>query len=161
VSIEDQVAQLYEETRMDVYRYLVTLGLDAGRAQEAAQDVFLRFYVAMKKGDDIQSKRAWIFRVAHNVGLRLRSREQAFQPEIDAQLPDPARSPEQSVIDRQQTFRLHRAVETLSPQQRQCLYLRAEGFRYREIAGILGISDSTVGEFLRRAVNRLRTATYE
>jgi RNA polymerase sigma-70 factor, ECF subfamily len=164
VTIEEQVAELYEHTRMDVYRYLLTLGLDPGRAQEAAQDVFLRLYLAMKKRDDIQNKRAWIFRVAHNVGLRLRTREgasQAIEPELEAQFPDPQRNPEQRAIDEQQTGRLHRAVATLSSQQRQCLYLRAEGFRYQEIAGIMGISDSTVGEFLRRAINRLRKATHE
>ena len=56
---------------------------------------------------------------------------------------------------------LRTAIENLSPQQRSCLHLRAEGFRYREIAGILGINPSTVGEFLQRAVKRLRKAIYE
>jgi len=54
--------------------------------------------------------------------------------------------------------RLGQAVAALSPQQRQCLHLRTEGFRYREIAAILNISDSSVGEFLRRAIVRLRKA---
>jgi DNA-directed RNA polymerase specialized sigma24 family protein len=36
-----------------------------------------------------------------------------------------------------------------------------EGFRYREIAEIVGISTSTVGEFLGRAVKRLRRALYD
>ncbi len=164
VSIEEQVAQMFEETRGDVYRYLLTLGLDPGRAQEAAQDVFLRLYQTLRKRNDIENKRAWIFRVAHNVGLRLRSREsisQPFEPEMEARLPDPQKDPEQNAMERQQMIRLHRAVETLSSQQRQCLYLRAEGFRYHEIASILGISDSTVGEFLRRAIHRLRKATHD
>jgi RNA polymerase sigma-70 factor (ECF subfamily) len=164
VNIEEQVAQLFEETRSDVYRYLVTLGLDPGQAQEAAQDVYLRLYVALKKADDIRNLRAWIFRVAHNLGVRLRSRESTWRPldpELEARLPDPGENPERIAIERQQKLCLHRAVHTLSPQQQQCLYLRAEGFRYREIASILGISDSSVGEFLRRAIARLREATHE
>jgi len=56
---------------------------------------------------------------------------------------------------------LRLAIGSLSPQQRSCLHLRAEGFRYREIAGILGINPSTVGEFLQRAVKRLRKVLYE
>jgi RNA polymerase sigma-70 factor (ECF subfamily) len=50
------------------------------------------------------------------------------------------------------------ALESLSPQQRNCLYLRSEGLRYREIAEVIGISSSTVNEFLRRAIARLAEA---
>lgn len=56
---------------------------------------------------------------------------------------------------------MHRAVEGLSKQQRQCLHLRAEGFRYREIGEVLGIRISTVNEFVKRAVSRLRKARHE
>jgi RNA polymerase sigma-70 factor (ECF subfamily) len=47
-------------------------------------------------------------------------------------------------------------VEGLSDQQRRCLHLRLEGLRYPEIGSILGISASAVGEFLRRAIVRLK-----
>jgi RNA polymerase sigma-70 factor (ECF subfamily) len=65
------------------------------------------------------------------------------------------------LIEREKLLRMHRAVETLSPQQRQCLHLRAEGLRYREIADSIGVSVSTVSEFLERALVRLRKAVYE
>jgi DNA-directed RNA polymerase specialized sigma24 family protein len=42
-----------------------------------------------------------------------------------------------------------------------CLYLRAEGLRYNEIAATIGVGASTVGEFLNRAVTRLRKAIDE
>jgi DNA-directed RNA polymerase specialized sigma24 family protein len=34
--------------------------------------------------------------------------------------------------------------------------LRLEGLRYPEIGAVLGISPSAVGEFLRRAISRLK-----
>src|ERR1700738_3932218 len=86
-TLQDQVGRLFEEARDDVYRYLLTLGLHPPRAQEAAQEVFLRLYVTMRKGEEIQSPRAWIFRVAHNLGLKIRARqqtEQPFDPEVGA-----------------------------------------------------------------------------
>jgi RNA polymerase sigma-70 factor (ECF subfamily) len=52
-------------------------------------------------------------------------------------------------------------VENLSEQQRRCLHLRLEGLRYPEIAAVLGISASAVGEFLRRAIVRLRKVIHE
>ena len=50
----------------------------------------------------------------------------------------------------------HRAVESLSEQQKRCLFLRMEGLRYPEIGAAMGISASAVGEFLRRAMLRLK-----
>jgi RNA polymerase sigma-70 factor (ECF subfamily) len=47
-------------------------------------------------------------------------------------------------------------VEALSDQQKRCLFLRMEGLRYPEIGSALGISASAVGEFLRRAMVRLK-----
>ena len=70
-------------------------------------------------------------------------------------------TPESLALAKERNAQLRLAIENLSPQQRACLHLRAEGFRYREIAGIIGINPSTVGEFLQRAVKRLRRAIYE
>ena len=74
---------------------------------------------------------------------------------------DPHSNPEQAFLERERFQRLHQAVEALSGQQRQCLHLRAAGFRYREIAEIIGIRTSTVSEFLKRAIERLRKARHE
>jgi len=158
---EDAVAELFEAAREDVYRYLLTLGLVPAQAQEATQEVFLRLHTALGKGQRIANTRAWIFRVAHNYGLTLRGQEQRwlpFNPDLEMRIPDGAGSPEQRLIERERNRNLGHALASLSPQQRQCLHLRTEGFRYREIAGILNISDSSVGEFLRRAIVRLRKA---
>ncbi|MGA2740058.1 MAG: sigma-70 family RNA polymerase sigma factor [Bryobacteraceae bacterium] len=158
---EEAAAELFETARDDVYRYLLSLGLGPAQAQEATQEVFLRLYGVLRKGQRIANMRAWIFRVAHNYGLTLRGQERHWLPfdtELETRVPDQAGSPEQRLIDQERRTKLGNAVASLSPQQRQCLHLRTEGFRYREIAGILGISDSSVGEFLRRAIVRLRKA---
>ena len=161
VTLQDQVGKLFEEARGDVYRYLLTLGLHPPQAQEAAQEVFLRLYVSLKKGEEIQSWRAWIFRVAHNHGLRVRAGQDStpgFDPEIEAKLRDPGSDPERKLIDKEKMLRLHRAMGSLSEQQRRCVQLRMEGLRYPEIGAALGIGASTVGEFLRRAMSRLKSA---
>lgn len=158
-ALQAQVAQLFEECREDVYRYLLTLGLDPARAQESVQEVFLRLYACLKKGEQIQNPRGWIFRVAHNFGLKVRARyaaEAQFDPDLESWLASPADSPERELLERERMLRFHRAVEALSEQQKRCLFLRMEGLRYPEIGSALGISTSAVGEFLRRAMARLR-----
>jgi RNA polymerase sigma-70 factor (ECF subfamily) len=169
MTVEDQldatVSRAYVDWRDDVYRYLLSLGLYPPQAQEATQDVFLRLYTTLRKGGEpILNQRAWVFRTAHNLGLTLRSREAGtlpFDPQLEATIADAGRGPERSLIEREKMGRFHQAVSLLSPQQRQCLRLRAEGLKYEEIASTMAISVSTVYEFLRRAVTRLRKTVYE
>ena len=159
VTLQDQVAQLFLEAREDVYRYLLSLGLYPPQAQEGAQEVFLRLYATLRKGEKIQNPRAWIFRVAHNLGLKIRAQQHTgapFDANLESQLADSSLNPEQSLLEREQAIRFHKAIERLSDQQRRCLFLRLEGLRYPEIASALGISASAVGEFLRRALARLK-----
>jgi len=160
---DEQVTRAFEDAREDVYRYLVTLGLPPPQAQEAAQEVFLRLYVALESGELIENMRAWVFRVAHNLGLDMRNKRQALQvePEMERGLRDSARSIEMDLIERERMVQLAGAWKTLSPQQRQCLHLRAEGLRYREIAAVMGIGISSVREFLNRAVSKLQRAVHE
>ena len=49
-------------------------------------------------------------------------------------------------------------VDALPEMDRECLYLRADGFRYREIAEVLGISIGSVANSLVRSLARLSAA---
>jgi RNA polymerase sigma-70 factor (ECF subfamily) len=161
---QDRVVRLYEEAREDVYHYLLRLGLNASQAQEGAQEAFLRLHAAMVKGDSIANPRAWVFRVAHNLAItehRTGDRWMALDPGLEAALTDRGPGPEARVIHKQRASRIGEALAQLSPQQRRCLYLRAEGLRYREIAEVIGVGVSTVSEFVTRAVARLRRAADE
>lgn len=164
MTVQDQVSELYETLRDDVFRYLLLLGAGHEQAQELCQETFLRLYTELRKGTRLESPRAWVFTIARNCAMAAMTSAAAFES-IDASLEDRLASssptPERSALDREKLQRLPKAVCSLSHQQRHCLHLRAEGFRYREIADIIGISTSSVGEFLRRAVSRLRKELYD
>src|ERR1017187_4799025 len=158
-ALQTQVAQLFEECREDVYRYLITLGLTPARAQDATQEVVLPLYAALKGGEQIESPRGWVFRVAHNWGLKVRAlhaAESPFDPDLEARLAAPAHDAEYDLLKRERMVSIPHAVESLSDQQKRCLFLRMEGLRYPEIAAAMGISASAVCEFLRRAMARLK-----
>ena len=158
--LHDRVTAVYEDARDDVYYYALTLGLTPPQAQEVAQEVFLRLYTSLRDGEDIQNVRGWVFRVAHNFGLKLRAKEREHSAIDDTieRSPSSERTPEQTAIENERQRRIREALEELSPQQRQCLHLRAAGLRYREIGESIGIGTSTVNEFIRRAVTRLKKA---
>jgi RNA polymerase sigma-70 factor, ECF subfamily len=164
MNVHDQVIRLYEEARQDVYHYLLRLGLGPAQAQEGAQETFLRLYAALNRGDNILNSRGWIFRVAHNLAMDHHVGSERWiplDPALEAVLSDGAAGPEAHAMDRQRTARVTQALAELSPQQRKCLYLRAEGLRYREIAETIGVGISTVSQFISRAMVRLRKAADE
>ena len=160
---QEQVTRAYEDARDDVYRYLLLLGVSPPVAEETTQEVFIRMYLALQHGDSIQNERGWIFRVAHNLAIDQRRRKQPLpiEPELEHRVRDTARSVEMDLLERERMEELTSAWSTLSPQQRECLHLRAEGLRYREIAETMGISISSVREFLGRAVAKLKRAVHE
>ncbi|MDX2149544.1 MAG: sigma-70 family RNA polymerase sigma factor [Bryobacteraceae bacterium] len=158
-SARTQTERAYLESREDVYYYLLRLGLPPGEAQETAQEVFLRLFKVLSDGQEIENHRAWAFRVAHNLGLNVRERERKVVPLLVDQRRE-SRNPERIYLDNERQERMEQAVAELSPQQRQCLHLRAEGLRYHEIAATLGVSVSTVNEFVRRAVRNLKKVVH-
>jgi RNA polymerase sigma factor (sigma-70 family) len=67
---------------------------------------------------------------------------------------DPAPHSKELLQRKERMVRTH-AIPALSERQKQCLYLRAEGFRYRGIAELLGVTVSPVAELLHRAIKKL------
>jgi RNA polymerase sigma-70 factor (ECF subfamily) len=159
MTVHDRVEEIYAAERENIYSYLLFLGISAPRAHELAQESFLRLYLKMSKGEAIDNPRAWLYRVAHNFALKVHEREPVFDElDPDLVLPEASPDPEREMVERERKTALSRAIRDLSPQQRNCLHLRVQGLRYREIADVIGISTSAVGEFLRRAVVRLKEA---
>jgi RNA polymerase sigma-70 factor (ECF subfamily) len=159
MTVHERVEEIYEAEREHIYSYLLCFRVPAGRAQELAQDCFLKLYIKMSRGEAVDNPRAWLYRVAHNSALRWRLREPAFDPiESSAEPTGSMPDPERALIASQRRTALRDAIRDLSPRQRNCLELRARGLRHREIAEIIGISTSTASEFLRRAVARLKEA---
>ncbi len=162
VTLEEKVSQLFELLRDPVYLYLMAVLGNSAEAEDITQESFLRLYRALHRGQAITNVRLWLFRVAHNLAFDQRERSRHYEridsrswEELRQLLPDPGPNPEQRVLQMEKFERLHAAMARLSPQELQCLHLRAEGFRYREIAGILGIGGKSAGEFLRRGIRKL------
>jgi RNA polymerase sigma-70 factor (ECF subfamily) len=160
-SLEERVASLFDRWSDSIYRYLVSAGADPGEAEEITQEAFFRLFRVLHSGKEIENASAWLFRVAHNLsidrGRRVTPLSTAL-PDVAQQAEerqDPRPTPEEAFLDIERRARLDRAVRGLTAMQRNCLNLRAEGFRHREIAEVLGVSLSSVADALRRALTRL------
>lgn len=154
----EDLRELFVELRVPICRYLMSLGLDRTAAEDVAQESFLRLCERGLQADS--NVRGWIFRVAHNLARdeqrrKVRRPTVELESEDDYQYPDGKPSPEKSLLEREQASRLKKALSRLPDEQRQCLHLRAEGLRYREIGEVLGAGTSTVAEWVHKGLRQL------
>lgn len=159
----DEVTQLFEELQAPIFRYLLSIGLPAADADETSQEAFLALFRHLRGGRPRTNLRGWVFRVAHNQGLKRRHDSRRRQPGGDAEQaihnatcsgPDP----EQRLQMKQRSQQVLAVVAALAPRDRYCLSLRAEGLGYREISRVLGISLGAVAQSIQRSLVRLRRA---
>jgi RNA polymerase sigma-70 factor, ECF subfamily len=153
-----EATALYRELRKPLLRYLVGLGLSREEAQDVVQDAFLSLHKHVAAGGSQENIRSWLFRVAHN---RARNCQKSYARRLGGPLDavfdsiSQEATPEQAVLAKEKFHRLDKAIRSLAAPERECLMLRAEGLRYREIGEVLGIPTSTVSDTVDRAVKKL------
>jgi RNA polymerase sigma-70 factor (ECF subfamily) len=162
-SLEEEITGYFDQFHDPLMRYLLSFQFGVQDAEDIIQETFFALFKHLRAEKPRTNVRGWIFRVAHNLGRKRRGTNQRIQRIAVADDQDtqfqlhPGLNPEEELLDTQERRRLLAIVRVLPDRDRQCLVLRAEGFRYREIAEVLGISLGTVAATLERSFKRLRT----
>jgi RNA polymerase sigma-70 factor, ECF subfamily len=164
--LEQEVTGLFEQFQDRLLRYLLSMGIAAADGEEIVQEVFLALFQHLRRGKSRRNLRAWVFQVAHNLGLKhlsriRRNRQTLVEPaegELERRADALAPNPEDRVVENQRQQRLLGVLCALPELDRRCLSLRAEGLTYREIAQVLGISLGGVSLSLGRSLSRLSRA---
>jgi len=121
---------------------------DRGRAEEVTQDAFVRLYERWRGVFAIEHPEAWVRQVAVRAAIRRAQRERFIPLLRDV--------PETAAVDHVPDVDLARALATLPPRQRAAVALfYLEDRPVNEVAGLLGVSASTVKQHLFRARARL------
>jgi len=153
-------SQTFEQLFLSTYPRLVyllrrMLG-DSGRAEEIANEAFLKLHTTVLPPTVRSNIPGWLYRTAMNVGiddLRARNRHTQVAQEASHAV-SVSTQPENGLqlllrTETQQRVRL--ALAKLKPEWAQILLLRANGYSYKEIASHLEISPASVGTLLIRA----------
>jgi RNA polymerase sigma-70 factor (ECF subfamily) len=152
-AFHDDVARTFTSEFPRLFRFLNRLSGDADLASDLAQDAFVRLY---SRGSMPDEPCAWLISVALNqfrnhrtTGARRRRLLTPFRAE--AVMADPASTPDVALENEDRRRQVRRTLELLSERDRHLLLLRAESFRYREIAAVLELNEGSVGTLLARA----------
>ena len=154
--MDEDLESLYRTTYTAVVRFLYRKVWDADRAQDLAQEVFVR---AMAHRPE--KPRAWVFAVAANLArdearAAVRRRRHLTLLKSDPiMLPTQEIAADDQVEHDEQMARVQQALSHLSERDREVLLLWDAGLSYPEIARQTGLAVGAVGTTLARARKRL------
>jgi RNA polymerase sigma-70 factor (ECF subfamily) len=150
--MSDDVMRLFQEHGASLYRFARVMLHHDEDARDAVQVAFVRLLEHFARGGDRSNLRGWLFTVTANLcrdELRARRRWVPWAAEHEKAL---VSGP--GADARCEARELLATAHRLPRRDRLLLALRAQGLSYREIAEAAGVRESSVGQFLARAVAR-------
>jgi RNA polymerase sigma-70 factor (ECF subfamily) len=147
----DAFAGIVEHYQAPIQRYLYRLTGDYELARDLAQDTFVKAYKNILKTDSELSLKAWLYRIAENNARQHYRRKKliSFIPFSGMKRLETSTSDYADEAERHMT--MEEALLKVPQKQRVCMVLHfVEGFRYREIAEILEISEEAVRKRVTR-----------
>ncbi len=151
-SFRDLFREAFDAHYASIFRTIDRLSGDAEVAADVTQEAFVRLY---RRGSLPDSPDRWLVTVALNLfrnrySKRSRRRELRLVRGPDLRPSEPA-SPLADARSMEIRERVRDALDRLPERDRRLLLLRAEGYSYRDLAGVLDLNEASVGTFLARA----------
>jgi RNA polymerase sigma-70 factor, ECF subfamily len=145
---------------------------DRERAEDLAQETFVRVFNHIDRYDPRYKFSSWIFKIATNLTIDSIRRKELDTVSIDGSrnavtaeqieatsitVASPDENPEQQLEAKQLGAEIEGAIGRLRPEYRAAILLRhVEGREYQEIAEILSLPLGTVKTYIHRGRNELR-----
>lgn len=131
-----------------LYRLALRITLSHEEAEDIVQDTLLKVWNRRDDWQDIDSIEAFSLTVCRNLSLdRIKKAGRDNRPiaDEDTASADTASDPYERMIQRDRIETVRRIVNALPEKQKSCMQLRDfEGKTYREIAGMLGMTEEQV-----------------
>ena len=156
---QESFAALIEQHRGIVFKVVNTYSFNADDRAELAQEIAAQSWRAFASYDAQRPFSTWLYRIALNVAIsqvRSRTHKERHSVALDESLHDIADENGTDQEANQQVRALQRFIAQLDQLNRALLLLYLDDQSYREIADILGISETNVATKLSRLKQRIR-----
>ncbi|HTE56825.1 MAG TPA: sigma-70 family RNA polymerase sigma factor [Kofleriaceae bacterium] len=155
-----EFGELLERHRAIVFKVAGTYCRHPDDRADLAQEIATQLWRAWPRYDRARSFTTWMYRVALNVAissLRSRGRRERHVVPLDERVHDVADDRVTDPDGDRRLRTLERFIEQQEPLDRALLLLYLEDRSQREIAEILGISESNVSTKIHRLKQRIRS----
>ena len=136
---------LYKTQGKPLYRFLLSLTGDEQLAEELLQETFYQAFLHIDRFEGRSSLFTWLCCIGKNAWLRECKRRSRYAdtPYEELTLPDPAPTPETSLLRQEQSRQLRRALLKLADPQWEVFILHTfGGLKLNEIAALHQKSES-------------------
>lgn len=159
---EGAFVELYDRYKTRIFNLARRMLNDSARAEEAAQDVFLKLYSAKKTYKPTARFSTFLYRIAINHCLNSRAKKSERMTSVDPDLDRKTVSDDVAadrLLERSDLREsLRAALANLPDTQRAALVLcHYEGASYREAADMLDVTEAAVKSLVHRARTKLTT----
>jgi RNA polymerase sigma-70 factor (ECF subfamily) len=157
--LSEQFGELLERHRKIVFKVANTYCRDLHERADLAQEIATQLWRAFPAYDGQRSFSTWMYRIALNVAIsfvRTNSQRERLAVPLDEELHDTVGDTGVEAEADERVRILHRCIEQLDPLNRALLVLYLDERSQREIAEILGISETNVATKIGRLKQRIR-----
>ncbi len=134
-----------------MYRLAMRITMNAQEAEDIVQDVIMKLWDMREKLDEVDNLEAFTLRVTRNLALD-RQRMRANNTETLDAVAYNVHNEEDASDRREQVESIRNIMQMLPEKQRSAMQLRDfEGYSYKEISQILGITEDQVKVSIFRA----------
>lgn len=156
-----RAAEIFDRYSGRIYNFAYRFLKNSEAAEDATQEVFVKMMKYAKQFHGDAKLSTWLFSITANLCRDyLRKAENKHKEGEETLLTLPANqsySPERSLEMRQNEERVQKALQSLTPEQREAILLsRYQGLSYAEIAQIAGCSEGAVKTRVFRAMETLK-----
>lgn len=151
--------QIYDTYVDDIYRFCYLKVSNRELAQDLSQEVFTRFWQALREGTVMRSERALLYTVARNLVIDwYRKKKESSLDVLTEQGLEFGGDGAEDVMREAEMAEALRMIGQLDEASREVLTLRfVDGLSPKEIALLSGESANAVSVRLNRAMKKMRT----
>ena len=167
---ESAFAYLVQKYRRPMVGFMYRMCHNPSTAEELAQEVFLRVYRSRTSYEPSAKFTTWLYRIATNLAVNHARDTRHERPENTLRLDEPDQetgntpdladdslSAEEQILKRERLAAIRGVVNALPERQRLAVIMhKYQQMDYRQIAGVLKLSESATKSLLYRAYETLR-----
>ncbi len=155
---EEEFLKVYDENADGIFRHCYFRMNDRERARELMQEAFLKTWIYISKGGEIENLKAFLYKVANNLVIdefkkrkELKLEEMAMRKISDG---SDLRERSHTNIETEEAIKIINGLGT--KYQKIVIMKYIDDLSIKEIADILGKTENNISVRLHRALNQLK-----